>query len=223
MMSHELRTPLNAIGGYVELMRLGIAGTLTPQQTDFLERVRKSQSHLLAIINDLLNYSRIEAGHVSYDIGPVPVGEILTSVLAMIEPQTAAKGLALVPAEPPADCLVQADRVKTEQILMNLLTNAVKFTPAGGTLRLDCRVLEERVEVLVHDTGVGVPRDKQTEIFEPFVQLGRTALLPGEGAGLGLAISRDLARAMGGDVTVESEPGHGSTFVLSLKRGVAGA
>ena len=223
MMSHELRTPLNAIGGYVELMRLGIAGPVTPQQCDYLARVKNSQEHLLAIINDLLNYSRIEAGHATYDLRHVPLDETLGAVTAMIDPQTASKGLELVVGDAPAGVLVHADRIKMEQILVNLLTNAVKFTPAGGQVRVECRVTDETVEVLVHDTGVGIPHDKQATIFEPFVQLGRTVLAPGEGAGLGLAISRELAQAMGGNVTVASEPGRGSTFVMSLRRAVAGA
>jgi PAS domain S-box-containing protein len=216
-MSHELRTPLNAIGGYVELMQLGIAGPVTPKQLEYLARVRGNQEHLLSIINDLLNYSRIEGGHVSYEIVAVRLEEMIVDVRGMIEPQTRTKGLVLEQTGELSGLTVLADRLKTEQILVNLLSNAVKFTPTGGRITIECRRVGETVEVHVRDTGLGIPLDKQGAIFEPFVQLGRNPAAPGEGTGLGLAISRDLAQAMGGDVTVQSEPGVGSTFTLSLQ------
>jgi PAS domain S-box-containing protein len=216
-MSHELRTPLNAIGGYAELIELGIAGLITEQQRGYLSRIRGSQQHLLGIISDLLNYSRIEAGQVTYDVVDVPVYVVVETVLPLLEPQAAAKGLVLEHTCPEGP-IARADRTKTEQIVLNLLSNAVKFTPAGGRVTATCGVEGDRVFVTVRDTGSGIPADKQAAIFEPFVQLGRSLTSTHEGTGLGLAISRDLARAMGGDVSVESEEGKGSTFTLTLPR-----
>ena len=217
-MSHELRTPLNAIGGYAELIELGIAGLITEQQRGYLSRIRGSQQHLLGIISDLLNYSRIEAGQVTYDVVVIPVPTVVESVLPLLEPQAAAKGIVLTRGPCPEGLVALADRTKTEQIVLNLLSNAVKFTPAGGRVTVRCAESGDNVFIAVRDTGPGVPADKQAAIFEPFVQLGRSLTSAQEGTGLGLAISRDLARAMGGDVSVESVDGTGSTFTLTLPR-----
>ena len=215
-MSHELRTPLNAIGGYAELLELGVSGPVTAQQREHLERIRRSQQHLLGIINDILNFSRIEAGQLTYDLGPVPLREAVQSVAHMIAPQAAAKNLHLEASDCPADVVARADRSKLEQILLNLLSNAVKFTDPGGRITLSCRRAERQISIRVSDTGVGIPDDQTEAIFEPFVQVGRSLTNLREGTGLGLAISRDLARAMGGDVMVESDVGVGSTFTLLL-------
>jgi PAS domain S-box-containing protein len=217
-MSHELRTPLNAIGGYAELMQMGIGGPITEHQDEYLNRIRGSQQHLLGIITDLLNYSRIEAGQLTYDIVDVPTDRMVATVMPLVEPQAVAKGLALVQGHCPHDLIAKADRTKAEQIVLNLLSNAVKFTPAGGEVNVSCAPDGECVAIRVRDTGPGIAADKQESIFEPFVQLGRSLTSPHEGTGLGLAISRDLARAMGGDVAVESEVGAGSTFTLTLPR-----
>ena len=217
-MSHELRTPLNAIGGYAELLEVGIGGPITDQQREYLARIRSSQQHLLGIITDLLNYSRIEAGQVTYDLTELEMESVISRVMPLLEPQAASKGLAL-DRDPCATQIVGfADQTKTEQIVLNLLSNAVKFTPAGGRVTIGCRHEQDRVLVWVRDTGPGIPADKQDAIFEPFMQLGRSLTSLHEGTGLGLAISRDLARAMGGDVTVESEVDVGSTFTLTLPR-----
>jgi len=215
-MSHELRTPINATLGYAELIGLGIGGPVTEQQRDYLERIRGSQEHLLRIISDLLNYSRIEAGQVHYDLAPVPVHQVVDAVLPMIEPQAVTKGLTLDHGPCPDGVVGRADRAKAEQILLNLLTNAVKFTPSGGRVGVGCARRQTGVAVTVTDTGPGIAQDQQGAIFEPFVQLGRSLTSGHEGTGLGLAISRDLARAMGGDVTVQSVPGQGATFTLTL-------
>ena len=216
-MSHELRTPLNAIGGYVDLISLGIRGPVTGQQLDDLRRIRRSQQHLLGIINDLLNFSRLEGGHVTYNIDSVPLRSIMKTVQAMSEPLASAKGLTL---KWPRNLQVHVyvDRSKTEQILMNLLTNAIKFTAAGGAVTVTCTSKRDRVVIDVDDTGTGIAPEKLEEIFEPFVQVGRTHTSVHEGTGLGLAISRDLAYAMGGDLTARSELGVGSTFTLTLPR-----
>jgi PAS domain S-box-containing protein len=215
-MSHELRTPLNAIGGYADLLLEGIYGPVAAQQQEALERIRRSQKHLLTIVTDLLSYSRIEAGQVTYDIGPVPVAAMLDTVAAMIEPQALRKGLSFERPPCAPQVVARVDRARTEQILLNLLSNAVKFTPAGGRIVLSGAAVGDRVAVRVRDTGPGVPPEMLEAIFEPFVQVGRALNSPHEGTGLGLAISRDLARAMGGDLTAASALGAGATFSLVL-------
>jgi len=216
-MSHELRTPLNAIGGYTDLLSLGISGPVTPQQVEHLGRIKRSQEHLLGIINDILNFSRIEAGQLSYDMRLVSLHEVIESVVTMITPQAHSKGIRLIDAGCRVDAWGWADRAKVDQIILNLVSNAVKFTSAGGTIALSCqRIGEDRVVTSVRDTGCGIPADHLDSIFEPFVQVGRTLTAGREGAGLGLAISRDLARAMGGDITVTSTIDVGSEFRLTL-------
>lgn len=224
-MSHELRTPLNAIGGYVDLLLLGLRGPLTEQQREDLERIRRSQVHLLGIINDLLNFSRIEAGRLRYELRDVPVCTLLDEVRAVIEPLAAARGIDVDWPTGRIDARVHADGSKTEQILINLLTNAVKYTSPGGRIGIEVAVARERDPIRIHvtDTGIGIPADMIEEIFEPFVQVGRSLSSAHEGTGLGLAISRQLARAMGGDLTVVSEPGAGSTFTLHLPPGRNGS
>lgn len=218
-MSHELRTPLNAIGGYTDLMSLGLGGPLSAEQTVYLERIRRSQQHLLAIITDLLNFSRIEAGHLTYSIGAISLPRTIDAVTPMIAPQAAAKGVIIERGACSEEAIALGDGGKVEQILLNLLSNAVKFTEPGGTIRVDCSRSVDAAIITVTDTGRGVPADKLEAIFEPFVQLGRSLSSAHEGTGLGLAISRDLARAMNGDLSVASAEGAGSTFTISLPRG----
>jgi signal transduction histidine kinase len=215
VMSHELRTPLNAIGGYTQLIEMGVHGPLTEEQRTALDRIRRSQLHLLRLINDVLNLSRIEAGRVDYRIIDVPLAEVVRTVLPMVEPQMAAKGITSRTVLDKAP-VVRADREKLEQITLNLLTNAAKFTPAGGTVTVRVRdaAAEQRVCLDVEDTGIGISPDMQKDIFEPFVQVSADNRV--EGSGLGLAISRELARGMDGDLTVKSVPGQGSVFTVLL-------
>ncbi len=216
-MSHELRTPLNAIGGYTDLLTMGLSGPITPQQVEHLGRIKRSQEHLLGIINDILNFSRIEAGQLSYEFGPVVMHDVVDSVIQMITPQAHAKGLRLDDEGCRPEMVAWADSAKVEQIVLNLVSNAVKFTAPGGMIGLACyRSRDGRVVLSVRDTGSGIPEDHLASIFEPFVQVGRTLTANREGAGLGLAISRDLARAMHGDITVESTIDVGSVFSLIL-------
>jgi len=217
-MSHELRTPLNAIGGYTELLSLGLGGPITAEQIDYLERIRHSQQHLMGIISDLLNFSRIEAGHLSYDITPTPLMNVIESVVPLVEPQAKAKGVSIIIDPTEGDCIALADRAKADQILLNLLTNAVKFTGKGGTVITRCQSSDKTADIHVIDTGIGIAEEKLEKIFEPFVQLGRSLSSAHEGTGLGLAISRDLARAMNGELSVVSKVGAGSTFTLRLPR-----
>lgn len=220
-MSHELRTPLNAIAGYTELMQAEVSGPLTEVQREQLNRIQRSQRHLLGIINDILNFSRIEAGKLSYALGPIVLQELADGVAPMVQPQADKKRLrlTLVPCSP--SLVATADRAKVEQILLNLLSNAVKFTEERGEITVRCGVGQGRAWISVTDTGVGIPDGQIEAIFAPFTQLGRSLASPMEGTGLGLSISRDLARAMGGDLVAESREGRGSTFTLFLPSGEA--
>ena len=218
VMSHELRTPLNAIGGYAELMEMGIRGPITSQQREDLRRIQMSQRHLLGLINEVLNYAKLETGTVHYDTIDVPVREAVFNAESLVAPQARGKGLTLTVHECPTSLVARADAEKLRQILVNLLSNAVKFTDSGGRVDVKCSGDETRVSVEVHDTGIGIPADKLGTIFDPFVQVRSDLTRPQEGTGLGLAISLDLARGMQGDLTAHSEPGFGSTFTLVLPR-----
>ena len=214
--SHELRTPLNAIGGYAELLAMGLPGGLNETQQQYVHRIRGAQQLLLSLVNDLLNYTRVEVGKIEYDIGPIRLAQMLDDLLAMIEPQAGAANIVLSISECDGDVLAWADAARVQQILLNLLSNAVKFTPPGGRVTMLCTRTAEDVQISVVDTGPGIPEEEQQSIFEPFVQLGRSLTTSHEGVGLGLAISRQLARAMAGDLTVTSQTGQGATFTLTL-------
>ena len=221
VMSHELRTPLNAIGGYAELIEMGIRGPVSPQQRDDLRRLQTSQRHLLGLINEVLNYAKLETGAVHYDVADVRVREALVGAEALVAPQAQAKHLTLSVGGCPPTLAVRADAEKLRQILVNLLSNAVKFTDRGGRVDLTCEVSPaatpgQPVRILVRDTGIGIATDQIERIFEPFIQVRADLTRTAEGTGLGLAISRDLARGMGGDLTAESTPGRGSTFTLTI-------
>ena len=218
IMSHELRTPLNAIGGYAELLEMGIRGPVTAQQIEDLRRIQTSQRHLLGLINGVLNYSRIEAGAVRYDIRDVDVAETLATCETLIATQARTRGLQMRHERCDPALAVRADPEKVQQVVLNLLSNAVKFTEPGGALRLSCTADATHVRIVVVDTGRGIAEEQRERVFEPFVQVDATRTRTQEGVGLGLAISRDLARGMGGDLTVESALGVGSTFTLWLPR-----
>ena len=217
MMSHELRTPLNAIAGYVQLLDMGLRGPVTDEQRTDLARIDSSQRHLLGVINDILNVARLAAGRLHSRRDVVDVGEALAAIEALVGPQLRAKAMQynlVCPAPPRA----VADREKLQQVVLNLVSNAVKFTDPGGRVTLECEAAGERVVIRVRDTGRGIPADKLEDIFEPFVRVEREYTRSSEGTGLGLAIGRELSRGMGGDLTAESEPGVGSTFTLTLPR-----
>jgi PAS domain S-box-containing protein len=230
-MSHELRTPLNAIGGYADLLTLGLRGPLTEAQRHDLERIRLANQHLMGLVTDVLNFARLDAGHLEYRLTDVELAPIVADLEPLIGPQLAGKGIAFehdrcAPRRGTADAPGRAHRVRADperlrQILLNLLTNAVKFTEAGGRVALACETDDAAgvFRARVSDTGRGIPADQLERIFEPFVQVDRHRTPESQqGVGLGLAISRELARGMGGDLTVESTPGVGSTFTLTLPR-----
>ena len=234
-MSHELRTPLNAIGGYVELLELEIRGPINTSQRADLARIRQNQRHLLSLINEVLNYAKLEAGSINYAVEDVVLADMIASVAPLVEPQLAAKDLAYgsnaCDGRPPL--VARADRAKVRQVLLNLLSNAVKFTPPGGRVEVACgldeatasreRADDAGVTITVRDTGVGIAADQIERVFEPFVQVDAALTRQQEGTGLGLAISRDLARGMGGELRVRSEVGVGSMFTLVLPRASGGA
>ena len=215
-MSHELRTPLNAIGGYVDLIEMGLRGPVTEEQRSDLDRIRSNQKHLTALITDVLNFVRIDNGRVSYVLTDVAVGELLAASVALVEPLVQKGQLLLDEIACDPTVLAHADAERVTQILVNLLSNAIKFTPPGGRVTLAGTSTPGVVQIRVADTGVGIPRDKLDVIFDPFVQVRDGLAGRDSGTGLGLAISRDLARGMGGDLTVESTPGVGSVFTLTL-------
>ena len=217
-MSHELRTPLNAIGGYVELMELGIRGPVTNEQLADLNRIKAAQRHLMGLVTDVLNLVRIETGRLHYTMKQVSLADVVALVEVLIVPQLLAKGLSLESQRLDATLCVHTDREKLAQILVNLLTNALKFTDPGGSVSIECAADETTLTLRVRDTGIGIAPEKLQAIFEPFVQVDQRLTRTNDGVGLWLAISRDLARGMGADITVESTPGVGSTFSLTLPR-----
>jgi PAS domain S-box-containing protein len=217
-MSHELRTPLNAIGGYAELLAMGVRGPLNAEQAQDIARIRRSQQHLLTLITDVLNFAKVDAGQTEYRLTAVPVDEALRDTESMIAPQILAKGLHYSYKGAGKTASVLADPEKMQQIVLNLLSNAVKFTEPGGTITLSSEPRGNCIEIRVADTGPGISPEKVDRIFDPFVQVDRRLNQPVQGVGLGLAISRDLAHAMDGEITVESVVGEGSTFTLSLPR-----
>lgn len=221
-MSHELRTPLNAIGGYTQLIQLGVHGAVTEAQLQALERITVSQTHLLRLINDILSYARMEAGGLDYDLSPIPVHDVLAGVESLVLPQAIAKGIALSIEPGHRAGSVIADDERVRQIVLNLVSNALKFTGEGGHVTVSCSREDDWTCLHVADDGIGISREDQAGIFDAFRQVGRSLNDPQEGIGLGLAISRDLAAAMGGQLSVASEKGQGSTFTLRLKRAEVG-
>ncbi len=217
-MSHELRTPLNAIGGYAELILEGIRGPVTREQVQDLERIQRSQRHLLSLINDILNFAKIEAGKVNFNLQEISMHDTLSSLEELVAPQLKERTLSYNYHCCDSTFTAYADPEKVQQILLNLLSNATKFTPAGGSITVQCGATAEEMAVEVTDTGPGIAAARVESIFEPFVQLDRVHRSSHEGTGLGLSISRDLARAMAGDLRVITSPGKGSTFILTLPR-----
>jgi signal transduction histidine kinase len=198
---------------------------VSPEQLSDITRIRAAQQHLLGLINDILNFAKIEAGHVQFDIADVPIASLLTSLESLVGPDAAAKGLAFewttCDGDGGAPLAVRADPERLRQVLLNLVSNAVKFTPSGGAVRISCELTpgqpRPNVAIRVTDTGRGIPAERLTSVFDPFVQVDRHLTTASQqGVGLGLAISRDLARAMGGDLEARSDEGHGSVFSVTM-------
>jgi PAS domain S-box-containing protein len=218
-MSHEFRTPLNAILGYTSMLLQGVAGELSPQQRRSLGRVDSSGRHLLALINDILDISRIEAGKMPVHLGEFAIPELIAEVMAEVEPIINRTKLTVTKGLPPDLPAIQSDRQKVKQIVLNFLTNALKFTPEGS-VKVTARVAEASDDVLiaVTDTGIGIAEEDHAKVFEDFSQADNSPTRAYGGAGLGLAICRRLAAMLGGHITLQSAIGRGSTFTLVLPR-----
>ncbi len=223
-MSHELRTPLNAIGGYVDLIDMGLRGPVSEAQHTDLARIRRNQRHLIALVTDVLNFVRLGSGQLAYEAADVVVHRVVAAAVALVEPLMLEKRLAHDGVQCDDTLVARADWERVMQILVNLFSNAIKFTPAGGRISIACSATDDTVLLRIADTGIGIPPSKLETIFEPFVQVREGLAGRDTGVGLGLAISRDLARGMGGDLRAESVEGKGSTFILSFPRaGLAAA
>jgi signal transduction histidine kinase len=220
-MSHELRTPLNAIAGYAELLETGVRGPLTEAQLADVRRIQANQRHLLGLVESVLSYAKIDAGRIQFGLEDVPLASVLTEVESVIAPLTEENGVTCTGCGPEAgdDLTVYADPDKLRQILINLLANAIKFCGRGGQIEVTHQVADDRVEIRVSDNGPGIAPEYQERIFEPFTQVDQGYTQTHGGTGLGLAISRELAHGMGGELSVASEIGQGSTFTLTLPRG----
>jgi PAS domain S-box-containing protein len=215
-LSHEFRTPLHAVSGYLEILEQNIHGVLTADQRRDVGRIHQAQEHLITLVNMILDFAKLEGGPIELSMAEIPVEETLRGAEALVAPQFAKKAIVYTHHSGDPTVTVFADREKVQQIVLNLLANAMRFTPSGGAVDLDWRIENDALLVHVRDTGPGIPADKTEHIFEPFVQLRAPGSVPSGGTGLGLAISRDLARAMGGDVRVTSAVGVGSVFTLLL-------
>jgi signal transduction histidine kinase len=226
-MGHELRTPLQAVGGYADLMAMGVHGPVTDQQRIALERIHAGVVHLVELTTSLLDHARIAAGYVDYAMAAVRLGSTMDAAGSLVLPQADGRGITLT-VEPCDDQLaVRADPGKLRQVLVNLLANAVKFTEPGGAVTMSAKVdavpptgTVPSVTISVTDTGCGISADDLKRVFDPFVQVGPRSDAHAAGVGLGLAISRDLTLGMGGSLTVESTPGVGTTFTLTLPQAV---
>ena len=215
-MSHELRTPLNAISGYTEILEMGIRGSVNPAQVKDLGRIKRASAYLLRLINDVLTIARLEGARPLHLIS-IAVNPVLSEVESLCILQAKANGLTLMVTECHHEIFAKADAERFQQILLNLVTNAIKFTPKGGSINVSSDDDAGVVRVRVNDTGVGVRMLDIERVFEPFVQIDRHLTSDTQqGVGLGLSISRELARAMSGDLTLESVEGVGSTFTLTL-------
>jgi len=215
VMSHELRTPLAAIMGYQELLADGITGPVTDAQSQQLGRIKVSARHLLSLIDEILTFTRLDAGRERVVEETVDLGEAMREALEIVEPLAEAKKLDLVVSWPGTDVMIQSDSTKLRQIMVNLLSNAVKFTQAGS-VSFGGNVIGDEVRIAVGDTGIGIHADHLNRIFDPFWQVEQTATRRAPGTGLGLTVTQRLANLMGGDVTVTSREGEGTTFTVTL-------
>lgn len=222
LLSHEFRTPLQAIFGYTELLEREIHGPLSDDQRRDLKRIQQSQQHLLGLITSILDFARLESGHgIEAQMGPVCVDEILSNMEGFISPQLENRNVGYTYSCADKSLTANGDRAKIEQVVLNLLANAIKFTQSGGAIALECAGNGDQIHIHVRDTGIGIPTGKLDAIFEPFIQLRARGATIG-GTGLGLPISRRLAIAMGGELTASSVEGNGSTFTLTLRSMPAG-
>lgn len=218
-MSHDLRTPLNAVNGYADLLLLGVRGPLNAEQRKDIERIKNAGGFLLGLINDVLAFARLELGKAELHIKPVKLEDVLVLTEELLAERFREAGVVYMRASLPDGLIVSADPDRLQQILINLLVNASKFTPAAGRVTVSAARAGDRVSIKVSDTGRGIPRERLDDIFTPFKQVDPQADKKKGGVGLGLAIGRELARSMDGDLTVASEVGRGSEFTVVLPAG----
>jgi len=214
-MSHELRTPMNAILGFSQVLREEMFGEVNEKQKEYLDDILSSGNHLLSLINDVLDLSKVEAGQVDLDVRPFSVREALERGVVMVRERASEDGVRLgIETEPEVD-VVDGDERRIRQVIFNLLSNAVKFTPPGGAVDVSAARVNGEVRIAVADTGPGIALEDHERIFEEFQQT-EAGLEQREGTGLGLALSKRFVELHGGKIWLESEPGNGSTFVFTL-------
>jgi signal transduction histidine kinase len=214
-MSHELRTPLNAIIGFSEVLAEKMFGDLNDKQAEYLQDILESGRHLLSLINDILDLSKIEAGHMQLEAADFDLPSAIDNALILVRERASRRGITLGSTIDERLGMIQGDERKVKQVLLNLLSNALKFTPEGGRIDVSARQGGEVAEVSVADTGIGIAPADQEAVFEEFRQVG-TADKKAEGTGLGLALSRKFIELHGGEISVQSELGRGSTFTFTL-------
>ncbi len=214
-MSHELRTPLHTIIGFAELLAEELEGPLNPKQQRFMNHIHTDSLHLLELINDILDISKIESGRIQLRRETFDIGGALEEALSSVRPQAAAKSIA-IETNVSIPTAIFADRLRLKQVLFNLLSNALKFTPEGGKVQIDAALRDGFIEISVSDTGIGIPREQHQAVFDKFYQIGATTKGVREGTGLGLAITKALVEEHGGRIRLESEPGKGSRFTFTI-------
>ena len=218
MMSHELRTPLNAIAGYAQLLEMGFRGPLTDGQRDAVNRILRGQEHLLTLVDAVLTFSRLTSGRLTIDSTELDAAELIDIASEPLVMDFASREIDFRILPCPHQARVCADRERAVEILRHLLSNALKFTPRGGSVTVGCEEGPGVIRFTVADTGRGIPEGQREAIFQPFVQVEKGLTRSADGSGLGLSIGRELAERMGGSLTVSSEVGVGSRFVLTLVR-----
>ncbi|HWO92403.1 MAG TPA: HAMP domain-containing sensor histidine kinase, partial [Methylomirabilota bacterium] len=214
-MSHELRTPLNAIIGFSEILAEKMFGDVNDKQAEYLQDILESGRHLLSLINDILDLSKIEAGRMQLEPAAFDLPSAIENALILVRERASRRGIRLGSTIDTRLGMISGDERKVKQVLLNILSNALKFTPEGGRIDIDARLHADRAEVSVTDTGVGIAPGDQEAVFEEFRQVGATDK-KAEGTGLGLALSRRFIELHGGQISVQSEIGHGSTFTFTL-------
>jgi len=215
-MSHELRTPLNAVIGFADVLEQRMVGELNEKQAEFIRDIASSGRHLLSLINDILDLSKIEAGRMELEPSRFDLPQSLRAAMALVRERAARHGIVLSFEVAPDVAQIHADERKVRQVVLNLLSNAVKFTPDGGQVSLEARRVEGGVEVAVKDTGIGIAPEDQAAVFEEFRQVGTDRVRRQEGTGLGLALAKRFVELHGGKLWVESKPGEGATFTFTL-------
>jgi signal transduction histidine kinase len=215
-MSHELRTPLNAIIGFSEVLLERLFGEINDKQDDYLKDIHSSGRHLLTLINDILDLSKVEAGRMELELSTFDLSAAISNAMTLVRERAQRHGIVLGQEVDPDLGELVADERKFKQILLNLLSNAVKFTPDGGRIDVSARADGDNVVVAVHDTGIGIAPEDHAAVFEEFRQVGRNYTNKQEGTGLGLALTRKFVELHGGTIRVESQPGQGSTFTFTL-------